>query len=245
MKVLGVIPARYASNRLPRKVLRDLRGKSLIQRVYERVRQCTELHKIIIAVDHQEVADCVASFGAEWIMTSINHPSGTDRCAEILKHYAEYTHLINVQGDEPFIDPKCIEDLIQLLDDPKVKIASLMSPIQQISDLVNPNIVKVVINKHSEAMYFSRSPIPHQRGMEISNDLINEQSFRHIGIYGFEARTLFDITALPVGNLEKIEMLEQLRWLENGYRIHMGITHSLSIGIDTEEDLLIAIEKFK
>ncbi|MEP7197751.1 MAG: 3-deoxy-manno-octulosonate cytidylyltransferase [Saprospiraceae bacterium] len=241
MKVLAIIPARLNSTRLPKKVLRQINGKSLIRRVYEQVQLCENLHEIIVAVDSMEVADHLNSFGARWLMTSDNHISGTDRCSEVLRQKQEFTHVINIQGDEPFIDPLAINQLIDLLKNEENKIVSLMSPIVDNHDFINPNVVKVVVNNKFNALYFSRATIPFQRSISEIQE-INTSSYRHIGIYGFEANTLLQITQLPSGNLEKIEQLEQLRWLENSYSIKMGISHFKSLGIDTEDDLNKAIE---
>lgn len=242
---LAVIPARYSSTRLPGKVLLDIHGKSLIQRVYERVKCCKAVQEVVIALDDERVARHVESFGAKWTMTSSDHPSGTDRCAEVSARYPEFSHIINVQGDEPFIDPSNIQQLTELLGQTGHTIVSLMCRLQHTEDFFNPNVVKVVVNQNHSALYFSRSPIPHQRSRSTDEYQLNDSSFRHLGLYGFERKTLEKITQLSVGKLEQLEMLEQLRWLENAYSIHMGITDSVSFGVDVEADLYKAIEQAK
>lgn len=242
IKVLAVIPARLKSTRLPDKVLREICGKSLIQRVYEQVMQAKLVTKVLIAVDDTQVAEHINSFKGEWMMTDSKLPSGTDRCAYVSSMNPEFTHVINIQGDEPFINPKVIDQLIELITGSDVDIASVMNRVDDPSDYSNPNIVKLVVNKYSEALYFSRSPIPFQRDQQSLEWSLNESSYRHIGIYAYRSRVLQLISNLPVGNLERIEMLEQLRWLEAGFKIKMSLTDYKGFGIDTEEDLRKAIQ---
>ena len=237
MKILAIIPARYHSTRLPGKVMRIIEGKTLIQRVYEQVSKCRFFDQIIVAVDHELVFEHVAAFGGHAIMTSDNLPSGTDRCAEVARLISGFTHIVNVQGDEPFIEINTLDQLCHLLDDSKVKIASLMTPVKDYFELDNPNVVKVVVGNSMNALYFSRSAIPFAREINEVERLKFFQYYKHIGLYGFQVETLLEISGLPTGNLEKIEMLEQLRWLETGFHIRMGVIETNGFGIDTEEDL--------
>ena len=245
MKVLAIIPARYASTRFPAKPLVKLGGKPIVQRVYEQVEKVVE--KVVVATDDERIYDAVISFGGEVVMTSPNHKSGTDRCAEAYEKLGcKADIVINVQGDEPFISPERIRTLIGCFDNDKVDIATLVKPFSADDDveaLENPNSPKVVINKQGEAIYFSRSVIPHLRGVARSEWLKHHTFYKHIGIYAFRAEVLGEITALAQTPLEKAESLEQLRWLENGYKIGVGITDIETIGIDTPEDLVRA-ERF-
>ena len=239
MKVLAIIPARYASTRFPAKPLALLGGKPIVQRVYEQVSKVVE--RVIVATDNERIYDTVISFGGEVVMTSPNHKSGTDRCAEAYeKSGYEADIIINVQGDEPFVAPEQIEALIGCFDSEKVDIATLVKPFSAesgIDALENPNSPKVVINKQGEAIYFSRSVIPYLRGVERSEWLKHHTFYKHIGIYAFRAKVLSEVTALEQTPLEKAESLEQLRWLESGYKIKVGVTDIETIGIDTPEDL--------
>ena len=236
MKFIGIIPARYASTRFPGKPLADMKGKPMIQRVYEQVEGVLD-------------AVCVAvrAFGGQAVMTSDQHRSGTDRCYEAYQKVgAGFEVVINIQGDEPFIHPEQIETLKRCFDDPATEIATLVKPFDPNGDfegtLFNPNSPKVVFNKRMEALYFSRSIIPYIRGEHYTEWLRTRTFYKHIGLYAYRAETLREITALPQSELEKAESLEQLRWLENGYRIKVGITHQETIGIDTPEDMARAIE---
>ena len=245
MKVLAIIPARYASTRFPAKPLAKLGGKPIVQRVYEQVSKVVE--RVVVATDDERIHDTVVSFGGEVMMTSPNHKSGTDRCAEAYEKLGcKADIVINVQGDEPFISPEQIRALIGCFDNDKVDIATLVKPFSADDDveaLENPNSPKVVINEQGEAIYFSRSVIPHLRGVARSEWLKLHTFYKHIGIYAFRAEVLGEITALAQTPLEKLEMLEQLRWLESGYKIGMGITNIETVGIDTPEDLVRA-ERF-
>lgn len=236
-KVLAVIPARYASSRLPAKVLKDLGGKSIIQRVYEQVKKASLVDETVIAVDNKLVLDHVIAFGGRAVLTDPNLISGTDRCAEVVSQIQGIEYVVNVQGDEPFIEPQVIDSVVNLLKNSELTICSMMNRIENPEDFHNPNVVKLVIDHNNNALYFSRSAIPHQRGTNQSQYQLNHSSFRHMGIYGFRKQALIEISKLPTGSLEKLEMLEQLRWLENGYKIKMGLTTYKSMGIDTEEDL--------
>ena len=239
MKVLAIIPARYASTRFPAKPLALLGGQPIVQRVYEQVSKVVE--RVVVATDDERIYDAVISFGGEVVMTSPNHKSGTDRCAEAYEKLGyEADIIINVQGDEPFVAPEQIEALIGCFDDESVDIATLVKPFSAeggIEALENPNSPKVVINEEGEAIYFSRSIVPYLRGVERSEWLKHHTFYKHIGIYAFRAKALNEVTALEQTPLEKAESLEQLRWLESGYKIRVGITDIETIGIDTPEDL--------
>lgn len=245
MKFIGIIPARYASTRFPGKPLADMKGKPMIQRVYEQVEDV--LDAVCVATDDERIAAAVKAFGGQAVMTSDQHRSGTDRCYEAYQKVgAGYEVIINIQGDEPFIHPEQIETLKRCFDDPATEIATLVKPFDPNGDfegtLFNPNSPKVVFNKRMEALYFSRSIIPYIRGEHYTEWLRTRTFYKHIGLYAYRAATLREITALPQSELEKAESLEQLRWLENGYRIKVGITHQETIGIDTPEDMARAIE---
>lgn len=243
MKFIGIIPARYASTRFPGKPLADMKGKYMIQRVYEQA--CKVLDRVCVATDDERIFNAVQSFGGQVVMTSTEHRSGTDRCFEA------YTNLggredvvINIQGDEPFIKPEQIESLIACFDSPQTQIATLVRPFEAAEGyeaLANPNSPKVVMNEHREALYFSRSIIPYLRGVEPTEWPARHTYYKHIGMYGYRADVLARITRLPQSSLEMAESLEQLRWLQNGYTVKVGITTQETIGIDTPADLEKAI----
>ena len=237
MKILGIIPARYASTRFPGKPLVDIAGKSMIQRVYEQAKKCSQLSEVIVATDDDSIFEHVQNFGGKAVMTSAAHQSGTDRCAEVAEKYPEYDVIINIQGDEPYIDPEQISKLISCFDDADTQLATLIKKVLNEQELHNTNSPKVIINKNSEAIYFSRSPLPHIRGQEPQHWLRHFTYFKHIGIYGYRADILKQITKLPVSPLEKAESLEQLRWIENGYKIKVAETKIETIAIDTPDDL--------
>ena len=237
MTILGIIPARYASTPFPGKPLVDIAGKSMIRRVYEQAKKCELLSEVIVATDDQRIYDHVKGFGGEVMMTSSDHQSGTDRCAEVAEKHPQYEVIINIQGDEPYINPEQITKLISCFNDPSAQIATLIKEVLNDDELHNVNSPKVIINKNSEAIYFSRSPLPHIRGQEPQNWLQHFTYFKHIGIYGYRAGILQQITRLPVSSLEKAESLEQLRWIENGYRIKVAETEIETFAIDTPEDL--------
>lgn len=242
MKVLGVIPARYESTRFPGKPLVDIQGKSMIARVYERCSSASSLDQVIVATDDTRIYDHVSSFGGEVMMTSDRHRSGTDRCAEVAAEHSDAGIVVNIQGDEPFIDPAQIDQLVQLFDGPSgVDIATLAKKIDSEKPLLDPNIVKVVFNAEAQALYFSRSTIPFVRNLASSQWLRHHDFYKHIGIYAFRNDVLQACAGLPQGRLEVMESLEQLRWLEAGYSIKVGLTVLETIGIDTPEDL----EKFE
>ncbi len=240
MKILGVIPARYGSSRFPGKPMANILGKSMIQRVYEQAKKCLLLDELIVATDDERIVACVNSFSGNVMMTPVTLESGTERCYEAIKKLpenAEFDVVINIQGDEPFIDPQQISQLAGCFISEKVTIGTLVKKITQQDDLFNPNVVKVVFDKHYQALYFSRHPVPYHRGTEPADWMNGTNYYKHIGIYGYRTRVLKSITQLPVSPLEKAESLEQLRWLENGYPIHVMVTDHESIAIDTPEDL--------
>ena len=238
MKILGIIPARYESSRFPGKPLIDIAGKSMIQRVYEQCKKSSRLHKVIVATDDQRILNHLKTLGAEGIITSPKHLSGTDRCGEVAEQFSEYDILINIQGDEPMIDPKQIDLLCSCFDDLNTRIATLVKSIHTKEELFNENTPKVILNKSHQAVYFSRATIPFLRGTDKDNWLSVHAFYKHIGIYAFGRQTLSEITKLPVSDLEKAEGLEQLRWIENGYTIQTAITEKESQAIDTPEDLI-------
>lgn len=237
MKVLCVIPARYASTRFPGKPLVMIDGKSMIQRVYEQALKTSGLHQVVVATDDDRIADAVEAFGGSFVMTQSTHQSGTDRCAEVSSQFPDFNVIINIQGDEPFVDPAQIELLISCFEDPKVELATLIKKIKAEEELFNPNIPKVVINSNSEAIYFSRQTIPYLRNVSTENWLNTHQFYKHIGIYGYSRNTLLNITKLSPSVLELAESLEQLRWIEHGYAIQTRVTEIETIAIDTPEDL--------
>ena len=236
MKTLGIIPARFASTRFPGKPLVDIGGKTMIQRVYEQALKAN-LDHVVVATDDERIATTVKSFGGAFVMTNSNHQSGTDRCAEVAQQLTGFDVVINIQGDEPFIDPQQISLLRSCFEDPTVQLATLIKEIKTDSELFNANIPKVVINVDQEAIYFSRHPIPYIRNAAQENWTKAHQFYKHIGIYGYQTTTLLAITKLAPSTLELAESLEQLRWLENGYQIKTKVTDIETIAIDTPEDL--------
>ena len=244
MKSLAIIPARYASTRFPAKPLATLGGKLIIQRVYEQVKRAVE--DVVVATDDDRIMAAVEAFGGRAVMTSTEHRSGTDRCYEALQKVGgDYDIVINVQGDEPFIQPEQIRSLVSCFEDEATDIATLVKPFTAedgIEALENPNSPKVVISRDMKAIYFSRSVIPYIREVERSEWLTKHTFYKHIGMYAFCAKTLGEVTALAQSSLELSEKLEQLRWLESGYRIGVGITNIETIGIDTPDDLRRAEE---
>lgn len=243
MKVLGIIPARYASTRFPGKPLVEIGGKTMIERVY---RQCikSNLTEVVVATDDSRILHHVKSFGKA-IMTSDHHQSGTDRCNEVAENMREeFDYVVNVQGDEPFIDPDQINLLLAMLD-METQIATLIKKIETSEQLFNSNVVKVVKNLKDQALYFSRSPIPNIRGKEEKDWLKHQSFYKHIGMYAYRIDVLKALAGLAQTNLEKSESLEQLRWLENGYSIRTTETSQETFGIDTPEDLKKAEEYLK
>ncbi len=241
MRILGVIPARFASTRFPGKPLIDVAGKSMIMRVYEQAKKASSLMHVVVATDDQRILDHVNKCGGEAVLTSEQHQSGTDRCAEVAQNFIDFDIIINIQGDEPFIDPTQIDDLAACFNDPNYKLATLIKKITTTDELFNSNTPKVVLNKAFEAIYFSRNTIPFLRNVEPETWLAQHDFYKHIGIYGYRLSVLQEITKLPVSSLERAEALEQLRWLENGYKIKVAITDKESIAIDTPEDLQKAL----
>lgn len=244
-KIVGIIPARYASTRFPAKPLVDIQGQSMIQRVYRQALQANVLTRVVVATDDERIWRHVQGFGGNVCMTSPDHPSGTDRCYEALQQQEEsFDYVINIQGDEPFIDPRQINLLSSLLDG-QTELATLAKVITDPSQLHNPNVVKVVKSLNGEALYFSRATIPHVRNTTEALWLGAHRFFKHIGMYAYRSDILAKLTKLPVSSLEKAESLEQLRWLENGLRIKVAETDIETIGIDTPEDLAKAIERLQ
>jgi 3-deoxy-manno-octulosonate cytidylyltransferase (CMP-KDO synthetase) len=237
MKILGIIPARFASSRFPGKPLADIAGKSMIQRVYEQCLKSSSLDKLIVATDDQRILNHVKSFGGDAIMTSENHPSGTDRCNEVAALFPEFEICINIQGDEPMIDPQQIDLVCQCFDDANAGLATLVKKITTTEELFDPNTPKVIFNTDMEAIYFSRSTIPFLRNSVQDKWLDDHTYYKHIGIYGYRTAILSEITKLEMSELEKAEALEQLRWVENGYKIKVAITDKESQAIDTPQDL--------
>lgn len=248
MKILGIIPARYASTRFPGKPLTVINGKTMIQRVYEQSLKAELLADVLVATDDQRIFDAVKSFGGNVMMTSSEHNSGTDRCCEIVaKVGSEYDAVVNIQGDEPFINPEQINQIASLISSDDSQIASLCKPIKDEEELFDNNVVKVVFDKNEKALYFSRQTIPFLRKVEKDEkSWMNARTFyKHIGIYAYKTDVLKNIAALPQSDLELAECLEQLRWLENSYTIKMGITEFESYSIDTPQDVEKCLKFFK
>ena len=240
MKVLGIIPARYASSRFPGKPLIDLKGKTMIQRVYEGAIKSKLIDLLVVATDYTRIRDEVLRFGGNVEMTSEKHNSGTDRCAEVAKKYSEYNLIVNIQGDEPLVDFRQLEQLIQVFEKESIQIATLATKKITSEELENPNRIKIVVDKNNSALYFSRSAIPNQ--INFKGDGLSSYPFlRHIGLYTYRRETLLLIANLPVSLLEKIESLEQLRWLYNGFSIHVSETTIETPNIDTNEDVEIVL----
>jgi 3-deoxy-manno-octulosonate cytidylyltransferase (CMP-KDO synthetase) len=231
-KILGVIPARFASSRFPGKVLAQIASKSMLQRVYERASLARYLTATIIATDDDRVYEAARAFGARVVMTRPDHVSGTDRVAEAAS--AENAELVvNIQGDEPLIDPAAIDAaILPLAHDPGIVMGTLKKAIEDPREITDPNVVKVVTDRHGDAIYFSRCPVPYQRDQARPGT-----HFKHIGLYVYRRDFLLGYSALPVGPLERAERLEQLRAIENGYRIRVVETECESLGVDTPEDL--------
>jgi 3-deoxy-manno-octulosonate cytidylyltransferase (CMP-KDO synthetase) len=237
-KVLGIIPARFASTRFPGKPLVNILGKPMIQLVYEAAKKCKTLSEVVVATDNEHIFNVVESFGGKAVLTSDQHKSGTDRCAEVVKILtSQFDYVVNIQGDEPSVESSQIEALIQGFNDPETQICTLAKQIDNPSDLLNPNVVKVIFSPTANALYFSRSPIPFARGIN-QEDWVNQHDYyKHIGLYAYKTSVLLKIATYEEGILEKIESLEQLRWLEKGIAISVLKTNIENIGIDTPEDL--------
>lgn len=241
MNIIAIIPARFASTRFPGKPLAMLAGKPVIEHVYEQVGQV--LSEVWVATDNSRIYDAVIAFGGKAVMTRADHKSGTDRIEEAAeKINSKADVIVNVQGDEPFIQPSQIETLCGLFDNPTTQIATLGKPFDSMDAVRNPNSPKIVTDNNGFALYFSRSVIPFVRGKEPDTWLTQFPFLKHLGIYAYRREVLREVTSLPMSTLEKAESLEQLRWLQNGYRIRVGITNVETVGIDTPEDLKRAEE---
>lgn len=241
-RILGIIPARYASTRFPAKALADVGGKPMIQRVYEQAKKVSALNLVVVATDHSEIYDCVKQVGGDVCMTKEGHISGTDRCYEALTLQPDtFDYVINIQGDEPFIQPEQISLLAGMLNG-ETEIGTLVKVITDQEQVSNPNVVKVVFSKTNVALYFSRSPIPHLRNIPQPDWSSARTIYKHVGMYAYRTDVLKQITQLPVSQLEKAESLEQLRWLENGFKILVAETTQETIGIDTPDDLRKALQ---
>lgn len=241
MKFIGLIPARYASTRFPGKPLALLAGKPVIQHVYEQASKV--LDAVYVATDDERIYNKVEEFGGKAVMTSTEHHSGTDRIEEALQKVGgDFDVVVNIQGDEPFIQKSQIETLCKCFDDKNTQIATLGKPFESIEAVENPNSPKIVLDNNGYAMYFSRSIIPFIRGVEKSEWLKKHTFLKHLGVYAYRSNVLKEITKLPQSELELAESLEQLRWLQNGYKIKVGLTNAETVGIDTPDDLRRAEE---
>ena len=243
MKFTAVIPARYASTRFPGKPLAMLGGKTVIQRVYEQA--ASVLSEVYVATDDERILSAVEAFGGRAVMTRTDHKSGTDRIEEAVEKIEKQGMnkegqgdvIINIQGDEPFVQPSQIKTLMALFDDPETQIGTLGKRFESMEAVKNPNSPKIVTDHRGFALYFSRSVIPFIRGIEVEDWLSHYPFLKHLGVYAYRREVLAEVTKLPQGVLEKAESLEQLRWLENGYRIRVGMTEVETVGIDTPADL--------
>ena len=232
MKCAIIIPSRYGSSRLPAKALADIDGKSLVQWVFEACKKVSNANKVIIATDHPLIEKAAQDFGADVMMTSSAHQSGTDRCAEVAQNL-DVDFIINVQGDEPFIDPKTIEVMIRMLgSNPKIEILTLFHKMRGQDEIADPSKVKLVLDNCGRVLYFSRSPIPYQTALDSGMPF-----YKHVGLYAFRKEALLSVSKMPVSSLEKAERLEQLRWMENGMSIHGLEIAEATLGVDTPEDL--------
>ncbi len=235
MTITGIIPARYGSTRFPGKPLAMIGNMTMIERVYRQAEKSTRLHSVFVATDDQRIFDTVKSFGGHAVMTSADHQTGTERCAEAVSFLPDNTDaVINIQGDEPFLEPSQIDKVAELLLNSEVEIATLIRHASGMEEVSNPNAVKAVMNQNGRAIYFSRLPIPYYK-----NEIPFEQRCYHIhvGIYGYKISTLKEIVNLKPATLELAESLEQLRWIENGYSIHAALTNENNRAVDTPEDL--------
>lgn len=244
MKFIGIIPARYASTRFPGKPLALLGGKPVIQHVYEKV--AAVLEAAYVATDDERIYDVVKSFGGQVVMTRTDHKSGTDRIEEAIEKIGgEWDVVVNIQGDEPFMAKSQLDTICHCFDDPTTQIATLGKPFESMEAVQNPNSPKIVVDNMGFAMYFSRSVIPYVRGKEKSSWLTHYPFLKHLGIYAYRKDVLRQVTQLPQSSLEIAESLEQLRWLQNGFKIKVGTTDVETIGIDTPQDLERAEEFLK
>jgi len=242
MKILGIIPSRYASTRFPGKPLAVIDGKTMIRRVYEQAVRCRDLARVIVATDHDTIFKHVAGFGGNVMMTGSGHRSGTERCAEVLEKLQRqgesYDAVINIQGDEPFIDPAQISEVAALLALTQTPLATLVRKISAPEELSNPDVVKVVTDHEGFALLFSRAAIPYVRGKDQAEWIGGATFYRHVGIYGYSSTALAEIVGLPAAEIEQAESLEQLRWLYHGYRIRTRVTEYDSMAVDSPADLL-------
>ena len=244
LQVIGIIPARYDSSRFPGKPLVMINGISMIRRVYEQVLKCKSLSKVIVATDDERIEEHVNSFGGLVMMTAPYHRSGTERISEVVEklHLNDpenpYELAVNIQGDEPYIDPVQIDSLISCFREKDIQIATLIHKINSQDELFSPDVVKVIIDKNHKAITFSRAAIPFMRGIETDKWLNHHIYYKHIGLYAFRTQVLEIITRLKPSPIEMVESLEQMRWIENGFFIHTELTNSNSISVDTPEDLL-------
>lgn len=244
MKFIGIIPARYASTRFPGKPLALLGGKPVIQHVYEKV--AAVLEAAYVATDDERIYDVVKSFGGQVVMTRTDHKSGTDRIEEAIEKIGgEWDVVVNVQGDEPFVAKNQLDTICHCFDDPTTQIATLGKPFESMEAVQNPNSPKIIVDNMGFAMYFSRSVIPYVRGKEMSSWLTHYPFLKHLGIYAYRKDVLRQVTQLPQSSLEIAESLEQLRWLQNGFKIKVGTTDVETVGIDTPQDLERAEEFLK
>jgi 3-deoxy-manno-octulosonate cytidylyltransferase (CMP-KDO synthetase) len=240
-RIIGIIPSRYASTRFPGKPLVMICGKSMVQRVYLQAKSCKALDRVIVATDDDRIYKHVIDFGGEAMLTSSNHNTGTDRIEEVITQLESQGEIfdiaINIQGDEPFIQPSQIEKVISVFEIPGVDISTLVKVIENKEDISNPNVVKVVTSRQGKALYFSRSAIPFQRGVDSSRWHESGTFLKHIGIYGYTTSTLKELVKLGTSPLEQAESLEQLRWLYHGYNIYTQLTDIETVGIDSPDDL--------
>jgi 3-deoxy-manno-octulosonate cytidylyltransferase (CMP-KDO synthetase) len=233
-KVIVVIPSRYASMRLPGKALVQLAGKPMVQHVYERAKRAQTVHRVMVATDDQRIIDAVTAFGGEARMTRADHRTGTERIAEVAVHEAGDV-FVNVQGDEPLIDPVAIDTAVgALLEEPQAQISTVATPIRHAGDIMDPNVVKTVLDFDGNALYFSRAPIPWIRDTQ---QKLHVKYWKHLGLYVFQREALLEFPTLPQGELEKIEQLEQLRWLENGWKIRVAEVAHDAVSVDVPEDV--------
>jgi len=241
LHIIGIIPARYASSRFPGKPLALINGLPMIRRVYEQGTKAKSLQQVIVATDDERIQKAVEAFGGKAMMTSAQHQSGTDRCNEVLqvmkKQGEKVDVVVNIQGDEPYINPQQIDDLCGSFRDKNTLIATLAKKIKDAEELMSPHVNKVIFDKNNDAIYFSRHPIPYQSKVEIKNWLRHFSYFKHIGLYAYRADILKEVSQLPQSSLEKAESLEQLRWLENAYSIRVVETEFESLSVDVPEDI--------
>jgi 3-deoxy-manno-octulosonate cytidylyltransferase (CMP-KDO synthetase) len=235
VKIWVVIPSRYGAVRMPGKPLAAIAGKPMIQRVWERAREAKSIARVLVATDDARIRDAVADFGGEAIMTRPDHSSGTSRIAEVAVSAPEAAIFINVQGDEPLVSPEAIDELAAAIsDDESVQLATLATPLVNPKDIMDPNVVKVVLDFDDDALYFSRAPIPWVRD---TNSKVHVRHLKHLGLYAYRREALLEFETLPPGELERIEQLEQLRWLENGFKMRVAETAHDSVSVDVAEDV--------